>query len=170
MKRFKNCKVLTLDGGCAVENKEVWTDGDRICFVGVPTDEQLKTAVFEKEYDLDGDLMIPAFKNAHTHSAMTFLRNTSFILSARSGRAGALARRRCSRRPIAIRCCSRRRRDTPVPAFTSARTSAAKARRSSAAPKTRAQASATRCSSCSLRRTSPAARWWTRGCISAASP
>lgn len=75
MIRFKNGRVLTLDGGCTVENTEVWTGGDRIAFVGVPTDEQLKTAVFEREIDLDGDLLMPSIKNAHTHSAMTFLRS-----------------------------------------------------------------------------------------------
>ena len=29
----------------------------------------------KKEYDLNGDLLMPSFKNAHTHSAMTFLRS-----------------------------------------------------------------------------------------------
>ena len=75
MIRFKNGRVLTLDGSCEVENKEVWVEGDKIAFVGKPTDEQLKTAVFEREIDLEGDLLMPAFKNAHTHSAMTFLRS-----------------------------------------------------------------------------------------------
>lgn len=75
MIRFKNGRVITLDGGCAAENKEVWTDGEKISFVGTPTDEQLKNAVFEREIDLDGDLLMPSFKNAHTHSAMTFLRS-----------------------------------------------------------------------------------------------
>ncbi|MBR4554749.1 MAG: amidohydrolase [Ruminococcus sp.] len=75
MIRFKNGKVLTLDGGCTVEDSEVWTDGDKISFVGTPTDEQLKDTVFDREIDLDGDLLMPSFKNAHTHSAMTFLRS-----------------------------------------------------------------------------------------------
>ena len=75
MIRFKNGNVLTLCGGCTAESKEVWVEDNRICFVGVPTDEQLKNAVFEKEYDLDGDLLMPAFKNAHTHSGMTLMRS-----------------------------------------------------------------------------------------------
>ncbi len=75
MIRFKNGLVMTLEGGCEAEKKEVWVEGDKVCFVGVPTDEQLKSAVFEKEYDLEGDLLMPSFKNAHTHSAMTFLRS-----------------------------------------------------------------------------------------------
>ena len=75
MIRFKNGLVMTLEGGCEAEKKEVWVEGDKVCFVGVPTDGQLKSAVFEKEYDLEGDLLMPSFKNAHTHSAMTFLRS-----------------------------------------------------------------------------------------------
>ena len=75
MIRFKNGRVMTMDGGCAVEEKEVWVEDDRIVFVGVPDDEKLKAARFEREIDLDGDLLMPAFKNAHTHSAMTFLRS-----------------------------------------------------------------------------------------------
>ena len=75
MIRFKNGRVLTLDGGCEVSRQEVWTEGDKIAFVGVPSDEQLREAVFEREIDLEGNLLMPAFKNAHTHSAMTFLRS-----------------------------------------------------------------------------------------------
>ena len=60
---------------CSVTSGEVWTDGDKIAFVGTPSAEQLKAASFEREIDLDGDLLMPSFKNAHTHSAMTFLRS-----------------------------------------------------------------------------------------------
>lgn len=75
MIRFKNGRVMTMQGGTEICDCEVWTDRDVISFVGKPTDEQLKNAAFEKEYDLEGDLLMPSFKNAHTHSAMTFLRS-----------------------------------------------------------------------------------------------
>ena len=75
MIRFKNGLVMDMNEACTAEKKEVWTDGDKIAFVGVPTDEQLKSAVFEREIDLNGGLLMPSFKNAHTHSAMTFLRS-----------------------------------------------------------------------------------------------
>ena len=75
MIRFKNGKLMTLDGSCAITDSEVWTEGDKIAFVGKPTDEQLKSTAFDREIDLDGNLLMPAFKNAHTHSAMTFLRS-----------------------------------------------------------------------------------------------
>jgi 5-methylthioadenosine/S-adenosylhomocysteine deaminase len=64
-----------MQSGTDIFKGEVWVDGSRIAFVGNPTDEALKTAAFEKEYDLEGNLLMPSFKNAHTHSAMTFLRS-----------------------------------------------------------------------------------------------
>ncbi len=66
---------MTMAEDCSVTSGEVWTDGDKIAFVGTPSAEQLKAASFEREIDLDGDLLMPSFKNAHTHSAMTFLRS-----------------------------------------------------------------------------------------------
>lgn len=75
MIRFKNARLLTMENGSQLFNGEVWTDGDKIAFVGSPDAETLKGAAFEKEYDLGGDLLMPSFKNAHTHSAMTFLRS-----------------------------------------------------------------------------------------------
>ena len=75
MIRFKNGSVLTLDGSCTPENIEVWTDGDKIAFVGRPDAEKLKSTSFEREIDLEGGMLMPSFKNAHTHSAMTFLRS-----------------------------------------------------------------------------------------------
>ena len=48
------------------------TDGDRITYVGP---ERVDAPPFEREIDLRGDLLMPGFKDAHTHSAMTFLRS-----------------------------------------------------------------------------------------------
>lgn len=75
MIRFYNGKILTLSGGFEVTKGEVWTDNDKISFVGAVTDEDLKNKSFEREIDLDGNLLMPSFKDAHTHSAMTFLRS-----------------------------------------------------------------------------------------------
>lgn len=75
MIRFYNGRVLTLANGIEPENIEVWTEEDKISFVGKPADEDFKGKVFEREYDLKGNLLMPSFKNAHTHSAMTFLRS-----------------------------------------------------------------------------------------------
>ncbi len=75
MIRFKNGRIMSMVNGTEIIPGEVWTDEDKIAFVGTPSDEQLKSAAFDKEYDLDGNLIMPSFKNAHTHSAMTFLRS-----------------------------------------------------------------------------------------------
>lgn len=75
MIRFYNGKVITMQDGITPENVEVWTDADKIVFVGNPTAEDLENKAFEREYDLKGNLLMPSFKNAHTHSAMTFLRS-----------------------------------------------------------------------------------------------
>lgn len=72
MIRFYNGRVLTLTHGTALSGDEVWTDGDRIAYVG-PAREG--AGPFEREIDLRGDLLLPGFKDAHTHSAMTFLRS-----------------------------------------------------------------------------------------------
>lgn len=73
MIRFYNGKILTLkDDFNIIENGEVWTDGDKICYVG---ESKENDAVFEREIDLNGNLLMPSFKNAHTHSAMTFARS-----------------------------------------------------------------------------------------------
>lgn len=74
MIRFYNGKILTFENENEVKisEAEVWTDGAVICRVG-ETPETLPQ--FEREIDLRGDLLIPGFKNAHTHSGMTFLRS-----------------------------------------------------------------------------------------------
>lgn len=75
MIRFYNGKILTLADGYNITDSEVWTNKDKICFVGIPTTEELENKSFEREIDLDGNLLMPSFKDAHTHSAMTFLRS-----------------------------------------------------------------------------------------------
>ena len=69
MIRFYNGRTLE---GLNVTENEVWTDADRIAYVGPA---KADAPVFEREIDLRGDLLMPGFKNAHTHSAMTFLRS-----------------------------------------------------------------------------------------------
>lgn len=75
MIRFKNGRVMTMEKDTDIKNIEVWVDEDKISFVGAPDGDKLKSASFDREIDLDGNLLMPSFKNAHTHSAMTFLRS-----------------------------------------------------------------------------------------------
>ena len=72
MIRFYNGKLLALDGGFDVTSDEVWVDGDKIAYVGPARADAPK---FDREIDLQGDLLMPGFKDAHTHSAMTFCRS-----------------------------------------------------------------------------------------------
>ena len=64
--RFYNARILTPNG---IINGELHTDGARISHIGGGGAQG-----FDREIDLGGDLIIPGFKNAHTHTAMTFLR------------------------------------------------------------------------------------------------
>ena len=76
MIRFYNGRVLSFDdaGAVRVTSDEVWVDGSVIRFVGQPSAREALPA-FERSIDLKGDLLIPGFKNAHTHTPMTFLRS-----------------------------------------------------------------------------------------------
>ena len=72
--RFYNARILpmeTADG--TVKTGELWVKDDRIALVGDPTGRE--PLAFDREIDCEGNLLLPGFKNAHTHSAMTFLRS-----------------------------------------------------------------------------------------------
>lgn len=69
--RFYNAKILTMLDDNIIDG-ELHTDGGKITYVGAPKTEQ---GSFDHEIDLSGKLIIPGFKNAHTHGAMTFLRS-----------------------------------------------------------------------------------------------
>ena len=71
--RFYNCRILTLEDYNIVWG-EVHTDGNIISYVGDEKNAP-KDVKFEREINLNGNLIMPSFKNAHTHSAMSFLRS-----------------------------------------------------------------------------------------------
>ena len=70
MIRFYNGKVLSLKNGTEITDDEVWVDGSKIVYVGKSFDKKA-----DREINLNGNLLMPSFKNAHTHSAMTFARS-----------------------------------------------------------------------------------------------
>ena len=72
MIRFFNGRVLSMREDMEVTEDEVWTDGAAVCYVGP---KRADAPAFEREIDLGGDLLMPGFKNAHTHSGMTFCRS-----------------------------------------------------------------------------------------------
>ena len=57
MIRFYNGRVLE---GLAVTENEVWIDGDAIAYVGPAREE---TPAFDREIDLNGDLLAVEFKD-----------------------------------------------------------------------------------------------------------
>lgn len=68
--RFYNASVLSMET-LDIYSGEVHTDGDTITYAGT----EKRNGSFDREINLCGNLIMPSFKNAHTHSAMTFLRS-----------------------------------------------------------------------------------------------
>ncbi len=75
--RIYNAKIITMANGTDILEGELHIEDDRISFVGTREDEKklLKETVFDREIDACGNVVMPGFKDAHTHSAMTFLRS-----------------------------------------------------------------------------------------------
>lgn len=70
--RFYDARILTMDGTMEIVRGEVWVEGNRITHIGPGKG---RPPVWDREIDAKGNLIMPGFKNAHTHSAMTFLRS-----------------------------------------------------------------------------------------------
>lgn len=69
--RFYNAKILTMVPGEELFEGEVVIEGNRIAYVG----KDKKEETFDKEFDCEGNLLMPGFKNAHAHSGMTAFRS-----------------------------------------------------------------------------------------------
>lgn len=72
--RFYNGRVLTMEEGRPIFEGEVRVSGNRIVYVGL-SEQAPEGEIFDREIDLKGNLIMPGFKNAHTHSGMTFARS-----------------------------------------------------------------------------------------------
>lgn len=70
--RLYHARILTMKEGYEIQEGEVHVEGNRILYVGPHKDEAV---TWDQEIDCEGNLLMPGFKNAHTHSAMTFLRS-----------------------------------------------------------------------------------------------
>ena len=70
--KFINARILSLDGTTPLTQGELIVSNGRIVALG-------KDCTFagkiDREIDCHGNLLMPGFKNAHTHSGMTFLRS-----------------------------------------------------------------------------------------------
>ena len=72
--RFYNARILTMADGFRIRAGEVWVKGSKIIHVGLE-EEESEPLCWDREIDVQGNLLMPGFKDAHTHSAMTFLRS-----------------------------------------------------------------------------------------------
>ena len=79
--RFYNAKILTMQDEQLIEG-ELWVQNQKILYVGDGSDVDavyqelsLESIVWDREIDCAGNLLMPGFKNAHTHSGMTLLRS-----------------------------------------------------------------------------------------------
>ena len=71
--RIYNARILTMEKGSSLFKGELHVTGNKISYVG-PELSEVK-GDWDREIDAEGNVIMPGFKNAHTHSAMTFLRS-----------------------------------------------------------------------------------------------
>lgn len=70
--RFYNARILPLDDQTPLFSGELAVDGSVISALGADCSH---LGPFDRDIDCGGNLLLPGFKNAHTHSGMTFLRS-----------------------------------------------------------------------------------------------
>lgn len=70
--RLYNARILTMADGFEPIWGEIWIQDDKIIYVG---EEKPSDLHWDVQRNICGNLILPGFKNAHTHSAMTFLRS-----------------------------------------------------------------------------------------------
>lgn len=76
--RFFNAKILSMVEGQDIFDGELWVEDSKITYVGaaMPEEEREKlNKKFTRNIDCDGNLLMPGFKDAHTHSGMTLMRS-----------------------------------------------------------------------------------------------
>lgn len=70
--RYYNAKILTGEDR-NIKEGEMWVRDDKI--EAVVFDSKASGEKFDQEVDLEGNLLMPSLKDAHTHTAMTFARS-----------------------------------------------------------------------------------------------
>ena len=80
--RLYNARILSMEENRDIFFGEVWVKKDRIVYAGDGTDTdsiyqklQIPFIIWDREIDCEGNLLMPGFKDAHTHSGMTLLRS-----------------------------------------------------------------------------------------------
>lgn len=73
--RFYNARILTMANQFhIIQGGDLWVEDNRITYVGDPKNSRINKT-WDRQIDVKRNLLMPGFKNAHTHSAMTFLRS-----------------------------------------------------------------------------------------------
>lgn len=73
--RFINARILTMEDDCEIFEGELSVVGDRIDYVGIVRNDKDINIKYDRVIDAKGNLLMPGFKDAHTHSAMTAFRS-----------------------------------------------------------------------------------------------
>ena len=80
--RFYNARILTMEENKDIFFGEIWVKNERIIYAGDGKDtdsvyrkQQIPCMIWDREIDCEGNLLMPGFKDAHTHSGMTLLRS-----------------------------------------------------------------------------------------------
>ena len=82
--RFYNAKILLSGKGHTFQliEGELWVKGNRIVYIGDGTDTSRiyehmapEGILWDRQIDVEKNVLMSGFKDAHTHSAMTFLRS-----------------------------------------------------------------------------------------------
>lgn len=71
--RFQNARILSMKEGEDIFLGELHVTDNKISYIGAEKPEFSKES-WDRVIDAKGNVLMPGFKNAHTHSAMTFLR------------------------------------------------------------------------------------------------
>lgn len=71
--RLYNARILTMEKDRDIFFGEIGISDEKIVYVG--NGEGVPDLAWDEEIDCNGNLLMPGFKNAHTHSAMTLLRS-----------------------------------------------------------------------------------------------
>ncbi|MBQ3105607.1 MAG: amidohydrolase [Lachnospiraceae bacterium] len=73
--RFYNARIMTMKAGCEISEGELWVKDNRICYVGDSDTVKPAAPPWDRQIDCEGNLLMPGFKNGHTHSGMTVFRS-----------------------------------------------------------------------------------------------
>lgn len=69
MIRIYHARILTMQEDQEIFDGEIWISDHKIQYVGPENKKEAAKITWERQIDAKGNLIMPWFKNAHTHSA-----------------------------------------------------------------------------------------------------